>query len=73
MLAFFLVLSGSLPACNTQYENREEVERYTSVNQLSEAQSREIDQLVFKYMNTYTYVSVGLVGQDGALLIRSYG
>lgn len=73
ILAFFLLMSGFMPACDRLYEDWEEVGRYTAVNQLSEAQSREIDQLVFNYMNTYTYISVGLVGQDGAILIRSYG
>lgn len=51
----------------------EELDHYTKINLLSEDQSSEIDQVVFNYINAYGYISVGLLAQDGTVLIRSYG
>ena len=44
-----------------------------AIDLLSEDQSSEIDQEVFNYMNAYSYISVGLLGRDGSVLVRSYG
>lgn len=73
ILTYLVFLTAFIPTCEKQYEHIEELDQYTRINLLSEDQSNEIDQVVFNYMNAYNYISVGLLGQDGAVLIRSYG
>jgi CubicO group peptidase (beta-lactamase class C family) len=69
----FLFVSTFLLGCADQPEIQDKTGIYTSVNHLSEIQSKEIDQLVISYLDHYNYISVGLMGPEGTLLIRSYG
>lgn len=73
ILTYLVLLIAFIPTCEKQYEHLEELDYYTKINLLSEDQSSEIDQVVFNYMNAYSYISLGLLGQDGTVLIRSYG
>lgn len=69
----FLTVLAFLPTCEKHYEHIEELDTYTAIDFLSEDQSMEIDREVFNYMNAYSYISVGLLGHDGSVLVRSYG
>ena len=73
ILSCFLSVLAFLPTCEKHYEYIEELDSYTAIDYLSDDQSNEIDLEVFKYMNAYSYISVGLLGRDGTLLVRSYG
>lgn len=73
LLTYFLIFAAIIPTCDKQYEHLDELEDFTALNLLSEDQSMEIDLTIFKYMNAYSYISIGLLGQDGSILIRSYG
>lgn len=73
IISCLLSVLAFLPTCDKHYEDIEELDSYTAIDFLSEDQSNEIDQEVFNYMNAYSYISVGLLGRDGSLLIRSYG
>lgn len=72
-LVCFLMVTALVPACESPYGSRDEMDRYTSLDRLSELQSNEIDQIIFNYINDYSYISAGLIGPDGLLLVRSYG
>jgi CubicO group peptidase (beta-lactamase class C family) len=73
VIMYFLFVSTFLSGCDDQPENPGKTGSYTSVNQLSEIHSKEIDRLVIPYLDQYHYISVGLIGPEGTLLIRSYG
>jgi len=68
-----LFLTPFLSGCNSPVTKGEGVDTYTAVNLLSESQSGEIDRVVSSYLKEYRYISVGLIGPDGTLLVRSYG
>jgi CubicO group peptidase (beta-lactamase class C family) len=70
---FVLFITAFISTCENQYEHLEEMDKFTKIDLLSEDQSKEIDQVIFNYIHAYSYISVGLLGQDGAVLIRSYG
>jgi CubicO group peptidase (beta-lactamase class C family) len=69
----FLLTTTFISGCNIQDKNRGVTEQYTAVNFLSEVQSKEVDQVVLYYLDDYEYISIGLIGSNGAVLIRSYG
>lgn len=73
LLTYLFFFAAIIPTCDKQYEHIDELENFTAVTMLSEDQSNEIDLTILKYMNAYSYISIGLIGQDGTLLIRSYG
>jgi CubicO group peptidase (beta-lactamase class C family) len=73
LLTYLWIFSFILPTCDRQYEHLEELDHFTAINLISPEQTREIDQVVFDYINSYHYISVGLIGPNGAVLIRSYG
>jgi CubicO group peptidase (beta-lactamase class C family) len=73
IITYLVFLVAFIPTCEKQYEHLEELDHYTKISLLSEDQSSEIDQSVFNYMNAYSYISLGLIAQDGTVLIRSYG
>ena len=68
-----LLLTTTLFGCDPPDTKEEVADSYTAVNLLSESQSGEIDQAVATYLQEYRYISVGLIGPDGTLLVRSYG
>ena len=69
----FLLTTTFLSGCNFQDENGGETEQYTALDLLSEVQSKEVDRVVLNYLDDYEYISIGLTGSSGAVLIRSYG
>ena len=73
LFKYLLLFAFILPTCDRQYEHLEDMEHYTAIDLLSGDQSKEIDQVIFNYINAYSYISVGLINQDGAVFIRSYG
>lgn len=73
VLTYFLIFTAILPTCDRQYKHLEELDRYTALDLLSTDRSSEIDQVVFNYMNSYSYISVGLVDRSGVVFVRSYG
>jgi hypothetical protein len=50
----FLFVSTILLACADPPESWDMMDRYTSINQFSEVQSNETDQLIIPYLNHYT-------------------
>lgn len=73
VLVYILSVLAFLPTCEKHYTNLEELEHFTAINLLSEDQATEINQVVFDYMNAYSYISVGLIDRQGEVFIRSYG
>jgi CubicO group peptidase (beta-lactamase class C family) len=59
--------------CEETIESWTEMDRTTGLILLSEDQSEEIDQIVFPYIEDYSYISIGLLDQTGPVFIRSYG
>ena len=68
-----LFLVTALPGCDPPDTTGEGADSYTAVNLLSASRSGEIDRVVSSYLKGYSYISVGLIGPDGTLLVRSYG
>jgi len=68
-----LFLAMALPGCDPPGAAGEGNDSYTAVNKLSASQSGEIDRVLAAYLEEYRYISVGLIGPDGTLLVRSYG
>jgi CubicO group peptidase (beta-lactamase class C family) len=73
MLFYSALLSGLLLTCDKQYKRLDELEHFTAINHLSAEQAAKIDRAVFDYINAYSYISVGLIGEGGSVFIRSYG
>jgi CubicO group peptidase (beta-lactamase class C family) len=73
VLVYILTVLAFLPTCERHYEHLKELEHFTAINLLSEDQALEIDEVVFNYINAYSYISLGLIGQDEIVLVRSYG
>jgi len=73
LIKYLLFFALIWPTCDRQYEHLEELEHFTALDLLTGDQSSEIDQVVFEYINAYSYISIGLIGQDGIQFCRSYG
>jgi CubicO group peptidase (beta-lactamase class C family) len=72
-IAGCLMVSSLFLACGDRFEKGAGISSYTSLNRLSETKSEEVDRLVSHYQDHYNYISMGLIGPEGTLLIRSYG
>ena len=73
LIGCFFVILIVIPGCNDLSDLFTRDDRFTGINSLSEDLVNEIDQIVDRYLEDYTYISVAVIADSQIRLTRSYG
>lgn len=71
-IGILIFLSLILTNCESPYENWEEVELYSAIDLLDEAEYEELGQILFHYINDYEYICVGLLRNNKIIFTGSF-
>ena len=73
IIGILIVLSLLFSHCEDPFENWEEVESYSAINLLGDAEAQVLDQILFQFINQYEYISVGLLKENKIIFSGSFG